>query len=251
MENSTLKVVILDDDRNILSILTAASDSLFAQKGVKAEIRNYYDPEICLKEILSSSADLLLLDIDMPKIDGISFAKRLQSMGISLSVIFVSSMEDRVFETFSVHPFGFVRKSHFQSDFTPLIDSYLAARNQEQNREDVFVLKTGGKTISLKTEKIVYIEGKGKYQSFHVDGLSEPVTVRFSMEDLEKSLGPKGFLRIHKGYLVNILFIHEIGESEVALTNGISLPISRRKVTAIREEYLELLGKRNNVTLMK
>ena len=65
--------------------------------------------------------------------------------------------------------------------------------------------------------------------------------MQLSMEKVEKGLADKGFIRIHKGCLVNYIFIRRIGSVDVELTNGSTVPISRRKVQEVREKYLSLV----------
>ena len=58
---------------------------------------------------------------------------------------------------------------------------------------------------------------------------------------MEEELEKDGFLRIHKGYLVNFRFIRHIGSGDVTLTTGDSIPISRRKEQEVRDAYLRLM----------
>lgn len=69
------------------------------------------------------------------------------------------------------------------------------------------------------------------------------------MKDLEEQLADKGFLRIHKGYLVNYRFIRRLKNTEAVLTNGEELPISRLRVQEIRNQYLEFMQGGGNIIL--
>ena len=64
-----------------------------------------------------------------------------------------------------------------------------------------------------------------------------------------QKLEPHGFLRIHKGYLLNYRFIRRIGDNEVTLTSGERLPVSRRKYQEIRDAYMELMQNSGGVML--
>ncbi len=65
--------------------------------------------------------------------------------------------------------------------------------------------------------------------------------LRKQMQQLEEELSAQGFLRIHKGYLVNYRFIRKICDMDVILTTEERLPVSRRRLTEIREGYMELM----------
>ena len=69
------------------------------------------------------------------------------------------------------------------------------------------------------------------------------------METLESELAPYGFIRIHKGMLVNYRFISRILALEVELTTGTVLPLSRRKAAEIKQQYLKLLSRAGSVLL--
>ena len=75
----------------------------------------------------------------------------------------------------------------------------------------------------------------------HLAETKEPVVVHRKMQDLEEELSSEGFLRIHKGYLVNYDYIRLIGDTCVLLTNGERIPISRRKIQETKQQFLKLM----------
>ena len=182
--------------------------------------------------------DLLFLDIEMPKIDGIEFGERLRRNNDRTEIVYVSAREDRVFDAFKVRPFDFIRKSNFLGDLSKVINNYLAMLESRKGGTVTVLSKSGIMNVPLSDVK--YFEGYGK---------TETINVNRSMEKLEEDLGPKGFIRIHKGILVNYRFISRILVSDVELTDGEVLPLSRRKVTAIKARYLELLRGGGSVIL--
>ena len=103
--------------------------------------------------------------------------------------------------------------------------------------------------VNVRADEIIYFEGSGKFQLMHVSGREHPLAVYRPMEKLESELEPFGFIRIHKGMLVNYRFISRILVGEVELTDGEKLPLSRRKATEIKQRYLELLSGSGSVML--
>ena len=69
--------------------------------------------------------DLVFLDIDMPKYSGMDVAEEIRKKSADTDIIFVSNREDRVFETFSVQPFGFIRKNCFTEDLNATLRQYI------------------------------------------------------------------------------------------------------------------------------
>ena len=94
--------------------------------------------------------------------------------------------------------------------------------------------------VKLEGKRIRYIEGSRNYQILYpVEGT--PVEVKQTMDKLEARMESHGFIRIHKGYLVNYRFIQRIAYDHVILRDGTSLPVGRSKVTAIKNKFLALL----------
>lgn len=242
-----INLAICDDDASVLSIVSGAVCSAFSKHGMDAAVDVFQrsrDLEIRMKE---REYDLIFLDIDMPGMDGITFAKRLRASNYHTDIIFISSREDKVFEALRTNPGGFVRKSRFLEDVPEFVGLWLKNRPREEAKK--LVIQTRETTYTFALDTLLYIESSGKNQQIHVVNRGEPVVIRRSMQDLEDGLTRSGFLRIHKGYLVNYRFIRRLEEDEALLTNGERLPLSRRRVQEIRNQYLELMQQNNSLIL--
>ena len=152
-----------------------------------------------------------------------------------------------MFDTFKVHPFDFVRKSNFLGDLSRVIDNYIESRIKKGS--DVLVVQNKSGVMNVPLSDVVYFEGAGKIQLIHSVSLKEPIRIYRSIESIEAELVGKGFIRIHKGLIVNYRYIARILVSDVELTTGELLPLSRRRAAAIKEEYLELLKSGGSVVL--
>lgn len=236
-----LKVAVCDDDDCALDGIAGAAEAAFRRHGEQAAVERFHSMRQLNERMKEQRFDLLLLDIDMPKVDGIRFGLYLRENKDRSEIVYVSNREDRVFESFQVHPFGFVRKSHFLKDIGAVIDAFLAARREEDKEGDQLLVPQGKSGIvSIPIRSIIYIEGSGKQQIVHLDDRKDVLVLRSSMENLESKVADKGFLRIHKGYLVNYRRISVIARTQAELTNGEVLPLSRSNAARIREEYLRL-----------
>lgn len=234
-----MNLAICDDDISVLSIVSGAISSAFEKHGIETEVSIFQrtrDLEVRMKE---RDYDLIFLDIDMPGMDGITFAKRLRASNYRTEVIFISNREDKVFDALRTNPGGFVRKRRFLEDVTEIVDLWLKNRPQDDVKK--LVIQSREATYSFALDSLLYIESSGKNQQIHATSRSEPVTIHKSMQDLENSLTEYGFLRIHKGYLVNYRFIRRLEDDQAILTNGERIPLSRRRVQEIRNQYLELM----------
>lgn len=234
------RIALCDDDRNAIPVISGAACSAFEAKGFVVALDTYTNGKELLAAMARTQYDLILLDIDMPGIDGIEVGKRIKAIDHSIPVVFVSECEQRVFESFSVQPLGFVRKSSFLNDIAAVVELFQKYCDMTRNFEHVeFATRTS--LTSLCLAHICYIESSRNYQMIYLMDQSKPVEVKMTMARLEAQMMPHGFIRIHKGYLVNYRFIRRIETNTVILMDGTELPVGRSKAPGVREQYLALL----------
>lgn len=242
---NTLKVAILDDEKVSADLIESVVAGVFKQKNIAAETTVFTSAKKFMWEIENKDYNLLFLDIDMPELDGVELGNQLRKAGNKIDIIFVSNREDRVFDTMKISPVCFVRKSHILTDTPDAVDIYL---EKQKSLEQTLVVKSGDAIATFKANSIVYIEGERNTQEIFLDD-GQVVNIRSTMQDLEKELVPLGFIRIHKGYLVNADNISLIDGCNLKLRDGRVLPISRRKLQEVKEKYLMIMKGRNRLVL--
>ena len=241
-----LKIALLDDDKTALLISKGAIESFFQEKNIAISLDAFSSPVNFLAMAKEENYRLVFLDIDMPEINGLEVGKQLKQFNPQTDIIYLSQREDLVFDTLQLHPFGFIRKSRIIQDFANVLELFVntALNTNSENKKITISSKT--ETISADIDQIMYIEGNKNYQTFYLkDG--NVFDARVLMGDLETKLKEHGFIRVHKGYLVNYLFIRSIGTNEVSLTNNKVLPLSSKRKDEIMQEYLKITRKNKSV----
>ena len=238
------RFAICDDDEVALSAIAGALSNVFEKNRVEVCVKTFLPAADLYEKLTSEYFDAVFLDINMPGCDGIALGKRLKAQRETLDIIYVSNAEERVFESFSVHPYGFVRKSSFLKDIAGIVRMYIAEHSKQETA--TIELKLHGAILNLKVEEIVYIESIRDYQYIYLIGQKEPEKIRLTMEASEERLSAHGFIRVHKGYLVNYHFIQRIDATDILLVTGVRVPVSKRKLQQVRETYMEL-NRRNSV----
>ena len=246
-KKDALKIAYCDDDKTSLNAIAGAVMSILQQQEIPAQAEKYISPLELLDCCQRMQLDLVFLDIEMPGLDGIELGQKLREVTAATEIIYVSHREDCVFNALQVHPFGFVRKSHFLKDIEDVMRSYLTMLDKRRTEKNV-VVQTQSGYLRVPISRVLYFEGGGTYQHMFVADRAEPVRVTSRMQKLEEELTPHGFLRVHKGYLVNFDAIDRFSGDELLLTNGISVPISRSKAREVKEKYLQL-SRENGVML--
>ena len=241
-----LKIALLDDDKTALLISKGAIESFFREKNIAISLDAFSSPVNFLAMAKEENYRLVFLDIDMPEINGLEVGKQLKGFNPQTDIIYLSQREDLVFDTLVLHPFGFIRKSKIIQDFASVLELFVntAFNTQSENKKITFSTKT--ETQSADIDSIMYIEGNKNYQTFYLKDGSH-FDARVLMGDLENKLKPQGFIRIHKGYLVNYLYVRQIGTNEVSLTNNKVLPMSSKRKDEIMEEYLAITRKNKSI----
>ena len=232
-----LKIAILDDDKTALLISKGVIEQFLNDKNIPLSIDVFSASEPVLLMAKEEKYQLVFLDIDVDEINGIQAGKILKEDNSQIDIIYLSQREDLVFDTLFLHPFGFIRKSKILQDFPAVLELYLQTHTNDDTNNGKLVITSKASTTNVNINEIMYIEGNKNYQTLYLkDGTT--IDIRLLMGDLEKELDNKGFIRIHKGYLVNYLFIRKIVKNDVLLTNNKILPLASKRRDEIMEKYL-------------
>ena len=236
-----IRIALCDDDPKALSVIAGAVRSVFTDRGYTTEITRFSGGKQLLSQAAETAYDIVMLDIEMPGEDGVDIGKRFKEIRPFAALIYVSDREDRVFDSLSTLPLGFVRKSNFLADLSAVAELYeksasTVAKDDRMN----FFTRTG--VITLTLSAIRYIEGSKNYQMIYEVEKTEPTEIKMTMEKLDSELSPYGFIRIHKGFLVNHRHIQRIERNRLLLTDGTELPVSSKRESEVKSRYLSLLS---------
>lgn len=235
-----INAAICDDESMALNMVSSALKSCFAQQKVSLKLEKFTSSETFSKAIPGNQWELVFLDIDIPGLDGIELGKKLKAEKPDVVIIYISNCEDRVFDAFAAHPFGFVRKSSFLKDVESVVRLYIKEVIQKEKTEESLEVKIQGGITRLKINNIMYIECDKDYQDIYMADTSQKVRIQQRMNILEENLKKYGFLRVHTGYLVNHKYVVRIENDHVQLQNDIVVPMSRRRKKEIVLEYMRL-----------
>lgn len=238
MQNK-LSIALCDDDALFRRSLHELLADCLKAHNTGAEITECSGAGELLAQMGPKRFDLIFLDIDMPQTDGILLGQKLRSHGCQTDIIYVSNLDERVYEIFPIHPWSFVRKSRCYQELPGVFGEYL--QSLEKRSHCLMLQSADGSLRAFPPEDIVYVEAAGKLQKLNLFSQPEPFWAKSSLQDLEQQMLPLGFLRIHKGFLVNYRYIQKITSRSVLLDTGLSLPVGRDRLKAARESYLSLM----------
>jgi DNA-binding LytR/AlgR family response regulator len=171
--------------------------------------------------------DFLLLDIDMPDMNGLEVAKKVKEINEQQLFAFLSAYQEYVYQSFEVQPFRFLRKDFIDME---LFLAFQAAIPEMERRKPKYLNVRGEDgEESVNTMDVTYVEiWKRKLHFYLVDG--KELESRMSMKSLlEKLQGDERFVLFDSGLLVNIVHIQRYNKKEAVLKSGQLLPIARTR----------------------
>lgn len=226
------------DHRNQIRVLC---ESYFAETTQLYEIIEFASGEEVLaypnSEKNKGMLHVLFLDIEMRETNGLEVLRQVEAADWIWRIVFVSSHEEFVWETFSIKTLGFVRKPiEYEA-----IKKWLGVALRE-NRENTILEYTVGMQKAYKTlEQIYYFEASANYTYLHA--MEEKVLISNNLRQWQKQVEDMPFVRIHKSYLINMLQVQKWENGKVTLCNGESLAVGRQFAKEAKERYLAFVKK--------
>lgn len=237
----SLRLAVIDDDSQTRRIIIDSLKDIFKTDQFEVEITPFEDAKSYYKVFHSRNDNLIFLDIEMDEMDGIELAKKLKEEQCHSDIVFVSNREDRVFDSLKTSPFGFVRKSHFRSDVSTVIQNFL--KGLKEDAENILLINLGKNQITLPLSEITFIETVKRKTVIHILG-KEPLSCPVQFKTIEEALKNKGFLLSYKGVLVNFHHIEAILEDSILLKDKTMVPLSRRNSIEVKEKFMYLMQDR-------
>ncbi len=238
-----LKIAICDDEKYHRENLRDHLLDCAKERDLGCEVILYESGKQLLDlgiEIMQYSA--LYLDINMDDMDGIALAKLLRECSKDIPIIFVTAFIAHTLDGYTVNALRYILKG--RDDFHKMVDESLEAimdRLNYQIAKHNFQFPNGPRAISL--DRVLYIESRLHQLEIHVmEDEMKYYALQGKLSEIEKSLEPYEFLRVHQSYLVNMKYIKEIYRYRTVLTNLQELPIPKARFKEVHNKYIEFCG---------
>jgi len=227
-----LACYIVDDERPAIDILT---EYISMTPGLTL-CGSSPDPLHALNEINLVRPDLVFLDIDMPKINGLEFAGLVNTF---TTIVFTTSYRDYAPEAFEKEAAGYLLKpipyERFLSCVQRIRKNTGLGISARQSKKASFFVKSGerGNLVKINIPAISYIASSLNYVDIHLDG--HKVLAYMAITEILEELPADTFIRIHKSYVVNLDHVQAVAYSHVKLRDQTLLPVGR----AFRNDFRE------------
>lgn len=216
---------IIVDDENVARDIIASHLSRIENIEVIAQCKNAIE---AFNFINNNAVDLIFLDINMPEISGIAFAK---SINKNIKIIFTTAYRDYAVEGFNLQavdyllkPISFERMLQAINRYFEVNTQQIETRPQPSETNDFIFVRSDRRMLKITFKDIIYIESLSDYLKIHLKDQS--IITRETISAIEAKLPQKDFLRIHRSYIVNLTNIESFTNEEM-IVNGKALTISR------------------------
>lgn len=230
-------IAIVEDEENCREQLRGFIGRYFKENGKEAEVTAFTNG-IDFVSDYRPVYDIVLMDIEMPHLNGMAAAKKMRRMDPDVCLIFVTNLAQYALEGYSVSAADFIVKPVEYFTFAAKLQK--AINRVQQTQKQYIMVPVEAETRRLFVRDIRYIEVRGHFLTFHLIG--EAFTARGNLGKLEEELQQKGhFFRIFKSYLVNLDHVTGINQNS-ALVGEDELLISRSRKQKFLCELGEYLG---------
>lgn len=180
-----------------------------------------------------SDYDILLLDIEMGKMDGVTMAKQLRRSNDTVQIIFITGYSDYISEGYEVCALHYLIKPIDEEKLNSVLDR---AVEKISKNERVLVLQTRSEMVRIPIYQIRFADVYGNYVTIHS---STDITVKMTLTELEEQLDER-FFRVSRSCIVNLTQIICVTKNEIKLSNGVSLPLPRGAYERVNRAIIDL-----------
>lgn len=188
----------------------------------------YTSASEAIKVILDGEIDLVFLDIEMPQINGLEFAKILPP---ECKVVFTTAYDRYAVQGFRVNAVDYLLKPVSYQEFLEAVsrvqkksDVSDAEHGSRQKRE-FLIVKSEYRQIQVRISDIEFIEGLKDYIKIYISSQPKPILTLISMKSIEQVLPEDSFMRVHRSYIINKSKISLIERNHIIISGHV-IPVS-------------------------
>lgn len=178
--------------------------------------------------------DILLLDIEMKKMDGVTLAREIRKTNKSVQIVFITGYSDYIADGYDVEALHYLMKPLKEEKLFVVLDR---AVNRIIQNEKYLLLNYYDETIRIPLHEIVYIDVDRNYVTIHSN---QDYTIKKTLGEIEKELD-KRFFRIGRSVIVNLKYISRVTKTDVFLANNTILQLPRGVYDSLNRAIIDEL----------
>lgn len=228
-----LHIAIVDDEDiqigSMKSLLNQAAQDL----NLTVQLSHFSSGEAFLFELEDhTDLDIVFLDIEMKEVNGLEVARTIREKNVEMTLVFATAFSEYAVQGYEVQALDYLLKPIELEKIKKVIRRHL---DKQPLVKDSVTLEVDGKVLKLEQETILYIEVIKRECHIHLQG--QVLTVNKPLKELSDSLNAN-FIQTHRSYLVNLAHIDRLLKADVELSNGQTVPLSRRLTKDVQEKFI-------------
>lgn len=235
-----IKIGLCDDNNFHINELSKILKNVAKNNDIKIELNFFSSGEMLLDfyENNFDYYDILFLDILMNGSNGIDIAKAIREIGHKPYIVFGTISKDYALDSYSVDAYQYLLKPYTYK----VIESILLELNMKikVNKKNIIYVKNNQDIYSFSLENVLYFESNlRKIIAYLSNG--EKITFYKKMSDFEKELNSAMFVRCHRSFLINLIYLKNIIGSDIITTTNHTIPISKKYLLATKAKFMDYI----------
>lgn len=243
----TLRCCVIDDEPLASGLIRS-----YIEKTPFLEFAGEFSsPRDAISTLLNDNIDIVFLDIQMPQLNGIEFARIIPE---DTRIIFTTAYSDYAVEGFRVNALDYLLKPISYEEFLVAARralSWYEMKHQASSEKAVLgktpekageyiIVKSEYKLVQVRIADILYIEGLKDYVKIYTEGSDKSIMTLLSMKALEQTLPSDNFMRVHRSYIVNLSKIRVIERNRI-IFGRTQIPVSE----SYKDAFADFIGRRS------
>ncbi len=237
-----INIAICDDENTFIENNKMILDKALNELHVTAQITTYQNSANLLADITDDNKqfDLILLDIEMPKHNGMDIARKIKPFLPNSKIIFITSHMEFVLDAFELTIFRYVPKHDTENRLYKAICDALKIAVIENDK--FYQISIGKSVKKILLKEIYYIKRDGKNAVFILDNTEEKI--RKPLKNIFEEISLPEFIFIDRGVIANLIHIMKIYNGYACFRNGEKIAISRSHINEVKSHLNKYWGER-------
>lgn len=235
-----LRIAVVEDDKTYAAQLKEYLVRYGTEKNQKISVALFPDGEDIVTDY-SAEFDIILMDVEMMFMDGMTTAERIREKDNEVVIIFITNMPQYAIQGYKVDALDYVLKPISYFAFSQRIDRALT-RVKKKEATYITIAQKGGKK-KLNVDKICYVEVRDHDLIYH--STKGDIVTKSSMKEAEDTLGGTKFFRCNRCYLVNLEYVEDFRGNDVTVASDV-IQVSRARKKAFMDalnDYMNEVGR--------
>lgn len=230
------KIAVCDDEQIICETMYNKLMDLSKSKSVIFEIDCFNSGEELCDEMKIIDYDLLFLDIELPKMNGVAVGQYIRETlkNENIQIAYISSKQEYAMDLFEMRPINFLVKPLSNEKIESLIDKFLKLNKIDAK---VFKFKVGRNYYKVSLSDILYFYSSGR--KINIVTINKEYEFYGSLDDIYSELKNKKFLFVHKSFLVNFKHICKYQYEQLTMSDNKIIPVSQSRRKAVRSMFVD------------